>query len=228
MPESEPMYTQASEFNWLDLVSENRAQIDPRTYEVHQIGWTPSSWASSWTYRWTRKLTRRNLDMLDGRRVWPFMTKWVEETVIITTSEGYDPVPEDDNDYIETESYYDSEPDSDIDEVMSEPLQLEAVPPYSKPSPKNTLFQTHLQTRGQSSYHNMEVLSSYPSTGPENYLPSQVDFDATTVAISSPSSTLPAENYEELNIGKLIAGKFKEAWAHGMETCRSLQGKVKL
>jgi hypothetical protein len=211
MPIHEPQYFSSPEScNWLDAFLRDRSFIDPRTYEVHQTAWT------QYPARWNSRPANSNLERLEYRTNTNFVQKWVQNTVVITETVGYDPVPPNDVNDIESENE-----DGELAELKRIfPIQLEAVPPIPKQSHghwDNSLFATHMQARR---FNHLPDYSSHETSDGEPRPAGQPFSEATSIVVSSlPKSE---ESHEELNIGKLIMGKLRQAVVYGREAYRSL------
>jgi len=212
---NEPQYFATPEsYNWLDAMSRDRSFIDPRTYEVHETAWT------QYPARWNFRLARSNLERLEGRNNKIFIQNWVQKTVLITKTVGYDPVPDFES---EIEDVY-----SDLEDLAELkcmfPIQLEAVPPFPKKSLcqwDNSLFATHMQT------HANQLLpdcSSHQTSESEPRAVFQSYSETSSIVVSSFSKS--QESYEELNIGKLIVDKLRHGVTRGREAYRSLHNMM--
>ncbi|KAJ5915685.1 hypothetical protein N7466_011618 [Penicillium verhagenii] len=214
-------------FNWLDAMSSNKANIDPRTYEIHQTAWTRFP-------RWNSRLVPKNLVRLGTRNIGVFVQNWVRNTTYIAETEGFDPVTiEDVGDFEGTdETMSDS---GELDELRNQfPLQLEAVPPYPKQSdsPCNgSLFETHMQIYRQDDYCRLSEWSSGRTMDSEPLLSQHRRNSGTRrhSALSSKSPTKPLTGSEkESNIGNVIAGKFRQAFVQGMEAYQGfIQSRIR-
>ncbi|KAJ5727936.1 hypothetical protein N7493_005756 [Penicillium malachiteum] len=151
---------------------------------------------------------------------------WVEKTIFMVRTNTYEPVPVDiiknEDDSIGLDSEWSDSDDSIFEDEHSYPLQLEAVPPYPKQSSKNTLFETHLQTRDQA-FLNPDLIDS-SSTAEENQhsLHPSPGFDATTVSISSISHEASGKVSEETIRRRHLTAKFRRLVTHGAALCRSM------
>lgn len=215
MPLNEPEYFASPEsYNWLDAMSGDKSFIDPRTYEVHETGWM------QYPARWSSKLARSNLQKLEGRSNSIFVRKWVQKTVCIIETVGYDPVPDFESEI--EDAFSDLE---DLEELKRMfPIQLEAVPPFPKQSSSqwdNSLFATHLQIHENQLLHGC---SSRQTSDGEPHTASQPYSDTTSVVVSSLSKS--QGSYEELNIGKLIVDKLRHGVVRGREAYRSLHDLI--
>ncbi|KAJ5987343.1 hypothetical protein N7451_011708 [Penicillium sp. IBT 35674x] len=211
MPINESEYYVSPEpYNWLDVMSGDRSFIDPRTYEVHETAWTPNP------THWNSRLARSNLKRLEGRNNNNFVQHWVQKTVLIKDTVGYDPVPDFESEI--EEAYSDLEDLAELKRMF--PIQLEAVPPFPKQSSSqwdNSLFATHMQTHG---YQLLNGCGSRQASDSEPRTATQPYSETTSIAVSSLSKS--QQSYEELNIGKLIVDKLRHSVVRGREAYRSL------
>ncbi|KAJ5806667.1 uncharacterized protein N7503_004269 [Penicillium pulvis] len=211
MPLKEPEYFASPEsYNWLDAMSGDKSFIDPRTYEVHETAWM------QYPARWSSRLARCNLAKLEGRSNNNFVQKWVQKTVSIKETVGYDPVPDFESEI--EDAYSDLEDLAELKRMF--PIQLEAVPPFPKQSQwGNSLFATHMQIHDNQLLHGCSSLQTSDS---EPHTASQPYSETTSVVVSSLSKSQVI--HDELNIGKLIMDKLRHSVVRGREAYRSLHG----
>ncbi|KAJ5553455.1 hypothetical protein N7494_002833 [Penicillium frequentans] len=211
MPLNEPEYFASPEsYNWLDAMSGDKSFIDPRTYEIHETAWM------QYPARWSSRLARSNLKKLEGRSNSVFVQKWVQKTVFIKETVGYDPVPDFESEI--EDAYSDLEDLAELERMF--PIQLEAVPPFPKQSSNqwdNSLFATHMQIHDNQLLHGC---SSRQASYSEPHTASQPYSETTSIAVSSLSRS--QGSCEELNIGKLIVDKIRHSVVRGREAYRSL------
>ncbi|KAJ6109298.1 hypothetical protein N7486_001532 [Penicillium sp. IBT 16267x] len=222
MPIQEPQYFSSPEsYNWLDAISGDKSLIDPRTYEVYETAWM------QYPARWNSRLACTNLERLGKRKNDTFIQNWVQKTVLIMDTMGYEPIPPNDVNDIESEIedvYSDLE---DLEELKRMfPIQLEAVPPFPKQSQwDNSLFATHMQTRRRDSFQHLPNCSSHETSDGEPRPLRQPTSETNSIVVSSlPKSQ---NSYEELNIGELIVGKLRRAVVHGREAYRSFHNLMR-
>ncbi|KAJ5224846.1 uncharacterized protein N7469_008349 [Penicillium citrinum] len=117
-----------------------------------------------------------------------------------------------------------------IDKDFLESWQIEAVPPYPKTTPAvNTLFDLRNQICHPVSPRNVPVQTVSPRFAEEDfmYLPFEhIEVPSMTLSSTSTDSALHGST-EELNIGKLIAGKVRQAAAHSVAAWEKLKRKLK-
>ncbi|KAJ5938033.1 hypothetical protein N7454_004375 [Penicillium verhagenii] len=208
-------FSSPESFNWLDAMSSNKANFDPRTYEIHQTAWT------RYPARWNSRLVSTSLEQVGTGNTRAFVQNWVQNTRLIAETEGFDPVTiEDIGDFEGTdESMSDL---GELDELRIQfPLQLEAMPPYPKQFDSRcngSLFETHMQIYRQDNYCGLSEWSSGRTMDSEHYVSHQRNSETNTIALSSKSPTRPLIGFEkEPNIGNVIADKFRQAFVQGME-----------
>ncbi|KAJ5752673.1 hypothetical protein N7520_009590 [Penicillium odoratum] len=208
MPVHEFLYFSSPDTcNWLDVFSRNKSFIDPRTDEVHQTAWT------RYYARWNSMLACSRLEKLGRRQHKAFVQNWVHYRYGDIETEDVD------SDY------------SDLEELrkfcsrLQHPVQLEHVPPFPKHRVcDDTLSGAYMQICRQDGYNELVERSSHEISDGE---PCQPSSDATTIVVSSLSRTATISANEEVNIGKLIASKFRDAVVHGQEAYRSLRDRAR-
>ena len=214
-------YPSPDSSNWLDIMSGDKAQIDPRTFEVHQIR-TIAPRQPRQPSRLARYVSQHNRrsHVLSPRPEKAFVVKWLQNTIAIWENFGFDDIPENELEDSDEEL-------CSIDEGELVPLCLEAVPPFPKQGDDNTLSGLHKRIHRKSVFTELFDDSMYPPYVEDEYysLNPVLAPSAYTFSSSDNPSKYKDGNGTE-NVGKLIANKFRSLATHGVAVCRTLKEKL--
>ncbi|KAJ5161634.1 hypothetical protein N7492_007026 [Penicillium capsulatum] len=150
------------------------------------------------------------------------MVKWLQSTTAIWEDVGFEDVPENDMD--------DMDDDGDVCSIdMGEllPLCLEAVPPFPKQGPDNTLFGLHQRIHHLGLSTGPIGDATYPPYVEDRYsVPRQLALDPSAYTFSSDNiSSMTEDETCTKHVGKSIASKLRKAASQGVAACRMLREK---
>ncbi|KAF3398132.1 hypothetical protein F1880_006367 [Penicillium rolfsii] len=241
-------------FNWLDAMSADKAYFDPRYLDLtfYPISYPKYLYRTSDLHRLPLPFRDPSYPLDDLHITGPALvhsqptkastTTWVQQSLDIWETEGFEPVPADD---IENAADVDDDSESLLG-LKLEQLQLELKPPSSKPSTGKSLLSLHDQIntprkqRHPASQprphqiHSVQQTEIDHDSWPEEpilYHPILIDpvLEPSAYAFSDFSSSMASSTDQFTpNLGTLIANKVRQAAAYSAATCRTLRKRLNL
>lgn len=224
-------------YSWLDVMTREKAPIDPWTFEVQNVTTTASS------CRLPGRLSCNSLAKIPYRHNGISLGSWLRVNTRIWANQGFEPVPVDNIEGIEASSglHEDDEDDEEYDdgdtcsifkELGPGPVQLEAIPPYPKQSPDHSLFSIHKQTR-QGVFTELFDPRSYVPCVDDFYTADHPVQDSASLIVSDSAaatadlSSLASTEPGCVTItGKSITSKLRKVVMKTNAVCRTLRGRL--
>lgn len=108
--------------------------------------------------------------------------------------------------------------------------QVEVVPAYSQRKPSDTLFDLRKQICHPETSKKVSKKAACATFAEDDYVYSpyeQIEEPSMTLSSTVVTASSLTGTTEELNIGKLIAAKVRQAATHSMSACKKLKRKFK-
>lgn len=222
---SHTYYSSPNSHDWLNAMSGDKARIDPRTFEVHQIPTLAPhhSLPRRPSHRRHLKISRlEDIPRIHSPRPRrAFVVKWLQNTTAIWGNVGFDEVLENDADDLASSV-------CSIDEGELLPFSLEAIPPFPKQGDDNTLFGLYQRIhQHQGVFTELPDNPTLPAYVEDQYhSPRHSILDPSAYSFSSDNVSSYSENETPTKIvGKSIVSRVRKAASQGVTALRGKLGR---